>query len=530
MEPNNTEKEKSIINHVETAGAPEELKVDQLASHATAAEKHMGALEAFKKNRMAVLWSFLVSLSIVMEGYDTIMIGNFYAYPEFKQKYGVWLNDKSGYQMEAKWQTALGMSGSVGAFIGVFINGWLTERFGHRKALSMALVSLIGLIFITFFAPSVQVLFVGELLCGIPWGIIATLGVMYASEVCPTALRGYLANYVNACWLIGQLIAAGVLQGCLRIENEWAYRIPFALQWLWPPIILGAVFLAPDSPWWLVRQGRFEDAAKSLRKLNNCSETENEEYLAMIIKTNEYEKKLQEGTTYFDCFKGIDLRRTVISCVAFAGQVLSGSTFLYTPTFLFEQAGMATENSYKLSVGGYACGLVGTICSWFLLNRMGRRRIYLIGITTIILALFMIGILQVKATSNPNVAWGQAAFAIIWLFIYSLTIGPLTYTIISETSSTRLRSKTVCLARNTYYICAIISSVLNPYMLNPGQWNWKGYSGFFWCGTAAITSIWAYFCLPECGGRTYEELDRLFEQRVSARKFRNTDVLSISEV
>lgn len=53
-----------------------------------------------------------------------------------------------------------------------------------------------------------------------------------ASEVCPTNLRGYLTTYVNLCWAIGQLIAAGVLNGCLSIEGEMGYRIPFAIQWV----------------------------------------------------------------------------------------------------------------------------------------------------------------------------------------------------------------------------------------------------------------------------------------------------------
>lgn len=55
-----------------------------------------------------------------------------------------------------------------------------------------------------------------------------------ASEVCPTNLRGYLTTYVNLCWAIGQLIAAGVLRGCLGIQGEMGYRIPFAIQWVCP--------------------------------------------------------------------------------------------------------------------------------------------------------------------------------------------------------------------------------------------------------------------------------------------------------
>lgn len=67
--------------------------------------------------------------------------------------------------------------------------------------------------------------------------------VSYASEVCPTALRGYLTTYVNLCWVIGQFIAAGVLLGVQDRTDQWAYKIPFAIQWVWPlPLFILATF------------------------------------------------------------------------------------------------------------------------------------------------------------------------------------------------------------------------------------------------------------------------------------------------
>jgi SP family general alpha glucoside:H+ symporter-like MFS transporter len=80
-------------------------------------------------------------------------------------------------------------------------------------------------------------------------GVFQTLTITYASEVCPVALRGYLTTYVNFCWGLGQLIAVGVIKAMLNREDQWAYRIPYALQWMWPvPLIIGIAF-APESPW-----------------------------------------------------------------------------------------------------------------------------------------------------------------------------------------------------------------------------------------------------------------------------------------
>lgn len=166
---------------------------------------------------------------------------------------------------------------------------------------------------------------------------------------------------------------------------------------------------------------------------------------------------------------------------------------------------------------------IGTLISWVLLAYFGRRTLYVLGMTASSCSLFVVGICS-AASSVPAAMWAQVSFILVWKLVYSLKIGPICYAIISETSAIRLRPQTVVLARNTYACVQIIGSVLNPYMLNPIEWNWKGKAGFFWAGTACATAIWSYFRLPETKDRTYEELDVLFERKTSARIFSRTEV------
>lgn len=102
---------------------------------------------------------------------------NFWAYPSFQRKYGSFVGvtetTKSGYQVSAAWQSGLGQSSGVGAFFGAVINGWLVTAFGPKRVLLGALVTLSAFLFIVFFAPSKPVLLIGELLCGLPWGIVS---------------------------------------------------------------------------------------------------------------------------------------------------------------------------------------------------------------------------------------------------------------------------------------------------------------------------------------------------------------------
>lgn len=119
---------------------------------------------------------------------------------------------------------------------------------------------------------------------------------------------------------------------------------------------------------------------------------------------------------------------------------------------------------------------------------------------------------------------GNSSLLVVYTFFYDLTVGPVCYSLVSELSSTRLRAKTIVLARNLYNILSIINGIIIPYMLNPHEWNWRGRVGFFWAGLCALCVVWAFFRLPEPKGRTYGELNALLQQRVSARKFRKTPV------
>lgn len=168
--------------------------------------------------------------------------------------------------------------------------------------------------------------------------------------------------------------------------------------------------------------------------------------------------------------------------------------------------------------------LLGTLISWFvLMPYFGSRTIYLWGMATMSVILLLIGVLNTH-TSENSVAMGQAVLTLVWTFVFQLSVGQLGWSIPAEIGSTRLRQKTICLARNAYYIVGVVANALQPYFMNPNAWNLKGYTGFVWGGAALFTFIWAFFRLPESKGRSFDELDVLFAKKVSARKFKGYQV------
>jgi len=163
-----------------------------------------------------------------MTAFDPQLLGNLYATPAFQRDFG-YLYEGS-YIIAAAWQTGLSMGSPIGQVIGAFFAAYPMEWFGRKKTFGVCVIFTAGFIFIQFFARSLPVLLVGELLGGLVLGTYAVIAPAYASEVCSVALRGVLTSYVNLCFVIGQLIANGVIAGTSQLDTHWAYSGPFAVS------------------------------------------------------------------------------------------------------------------------------------------------------------------------------------------------------------------------------------------------------------------------------------------------------------
>ena len=110
----------------------------------------------------------------------------------------------------------------------------------------------------------------------------------------------------------GILVGAVLAKAFGHLSNSYAYRGPFALQWLFPAVLLIGLPFCPESPWWLVRNDKWQAAGRSLQRLgeDNISQT-----LATIKRSIHQEHVDQKDASYMDCFRGVDLRRTEIGIV-----------------------------------------------------------------------------------------------------------------------------------------------------------------------------------------------------------------------
>lgn len=391
----------------------------------------------------------------------------------------------------------------MGPIVGQVVGAWAAaipmDMIGRKRTLAIYLVATSALVFMQVFAPNRTVLTISMYLAGIIWGGYHVLAPTYASEVLPMRLRGMFTGYVSLCYVMGQFIQTGLTRAFVNWTSDWAFRIPYALQWLWPVLILSVLYWAPESPWWLIRQNRLVDAKIALNRLSSKeAHANNSNVLAMMVKTDEYEREIEIGVTYRDCFKGPNLRRLEICSALFIIQNFSGNPVGFA-VYLFEQVGLSSENAFNMGIGLNGVGFIGVACSIFPMIWFGRRRTWLVGLVYTLACLWTVALMCVAKDykTNPGYAWAQAAILITMQLAYSLSIGPLAYIISSEIPSTKLRAKTLSLTATFNGMTYLVITIAGPYLLNPGSANAGAMIEFLWGGLTIFSFIWSYFRLPE---------------------------------
>ncbi|KAJ9633627.1 hypothetical protein H2204_006833 [Knufia peltigerae] len=501
-------------------------KVDYDRSGAIDAENiehQMSVLQAVRAYPAASWWAFVMSATIIMESYCVFLMGNFIATKKFAENYGKFNVEKDKWYITAPWQSAFQCGGPVGAFIGVFLAGPITSWIGYRWATIGGLMFLNGFIFVFYFGNSLGVLLLSQLLEGIPWGIFIANAPAYCSEIVPLRLRAPATQMLQMFWAIGSIIVGGITYHYQSMDNDKAYRVPIALQWMFPTPLAILLFLAPESPWWLVRKGRLAEAEKSVIRLGRRSANDNpSDSVAMMRRTIELEKT-EKKPNLIELWKGTDRYRTLIVCGVYAAQNLTGNLIANQAVYFFQQAGMSDQTAFALGLITSALQWIMVMLSWVLTTYLGRRTIYVWGSFINCAFLVALGIAGSINGGKPATQ-ATASLGLIVSVLFCLGPAPASWVIIGETSSIRLRPLTTGVGRGAYYAVNIPCIFLSSYMLNPDQGNLGGKCGYVWAGTAFVCTVMAWIWIPEMKHRSYREIDILFKRRVQARKWKRTVV------
>ncbi|POS78605.1 sugar porter family MFS transporter [Diaporthe helianthi] len=496
------------------------------AARYTETEHSLTFTSALKLYYPAVIWALVVNLATLCQGLDGQVIGALVGIQPFKHHFGV--EYQGEYIIEAEWLGAFNYANKVGSIIGAFCAGMAYDRLGLRRVIALSSALSIGFVFVQFFASHPAQLVAGIFFNGCVISFFTVCATAYVGEVCPVVLRGFAASAINLLLVAGQLMGSGILKIASNIDSEWAFKFPIASQWPLPVIMLLFTLgnFLPDPPYWLCKRGEYEAAENSLRRLA-VADVDPTLKLSFVRETLRIENDAKQGSKprMSECFKGTDRRRLIICLMVYAIQALVGAVVFHDfAVYFFELSGLSADDAFSMNVGVNAIGFIGSCLAWWFLQFLGRRDAYLWGCIILAGLQGLVGVLDLiprpAAGTSPS-SWGQSAIIITCNLVYDITIGPYGFVLLSEVASARLRGFNIGLSCAFYQLCAIALAIGVPFLINQDQANLGGKIGFIFAAIGGLCALFCFLCLPETKGRTFEELDHMFNMNLHSRKFKD---------
>ncbi|KAI0016604.1 general substrate transporter [Xylariomycetidae sp. FL0641] len=458
-----------------------------------------------------VAW-ILTSILNILFGYDTTSFGGVQSIQAFGHQFGSYDPSTGDWTLSAGQASFINSIGFLGKFFGAL-------PIGHRYSIWLVcVISWVGIV-LECTSHTVAQFVIGRIIVYYSVGFAEICATTYQSEIVPASMRGAVVGSIQLFNQIGQILAAGVNRRYSMSMQPSGWIIPVAVQAIAPVIIAVGVFFIPDGPRWLISKGRMEDSIVALKRLRSEEDVDSGRCKAEAEAIREALVHGVEKGPWRDLFRGTNLRRTSIATVIFIFQQFTGQAFVsnYSPRF-YDAVGLSAH-AFDYNIGSATLGFVGVALGMPFIDMAGRRTVLIVGCTGQAIFLFIVAGVGLPSQPNANEANTLVASVMLYNFFYAGTIAAVSYVIGAEIGTAALREKTMALTTSISIFAAFIVAFSIPYILDDIGAN----IGWVFGGMATLATIYTYFCVPETKNRSLEELDELFEKRVSARKFASTE-------
>ncbi|MFI6348678.1 sugar porter family MFS transporter [Streptomyces sp. NPDC050560] len=390
----------------------------------------------------------------------------------------------------------------VGCIAGVVIAGRLSDVVGRKKVmLATAAVFVVGAVG-EGLAPSADWLVAARILVGIGIGTETTIAPLYIAEVAPPSRRGRLVSYNQLFNTIGNLVVFSISALITRAHSDaWntsdGWRYTFAMGVVPAVAFFLLLFLVPESPRWLVRRGRRDEGLAVLRRITPTPSAA-ERGLAEI------EAALRERSAGLRDLWTPRLRRTLAIGfgVALFQQITGINAIFYYAPEVFKSAGVGSDDAIASTVLIGVVLVAATLLSMWLIDRVGRRSLLLVGASAMTVLLACTGL--VFRAEHPN---GPLLLALIlgYVAFFAVSFGTVTYVIISEIFPTRVRGVAASVATFALWGGNYLVSQFFPVLVSD-----IGSSATFliFAGVSLAALAFTVVLVPETKGRSLEEVER----------------------
>jgi SP family general alpha glucoside:H+ symporter-like MFS transporter len=521
------EAEKLDIAHVEALTDPLSAKYeDHHSTSMTPKEQWRQLWTAITAEKRFCLWTLYTMLLVFSWGYDAGLSGVAIAFPEFRKAYGKYYAVGDEYVIPALWQSLWNAASTIGQVFGGYAAGQFADVWGRKVLLYAAVTISLGSSFALVFAPNLPVLFVSKLLLGLSIGLSTVLPPLYVTENAPTNLRSTASSLTNVIIVFGQFCSSITGYGASGIQGVWSFKLAFVMTFMMPGLYLCGLPFLPESPVWYLKKGREVDARKAIARLygpdadvDACVET-----IKTELKQTESEENAASQTSWKSIFTKEHRSRTLVAVLGLQSQNFSGGYFANTyQTYYFQLIGQT--DSFQLTAISSTLQLFSNFVAVCFSDVIPRRKGLIGGGTFLMFWSVIIAGVSMAPTTNNFANIALLAFMITWSMLYTATVGCYGWAVAQETAAQATRPKTISFVLICQQLTALLLSSVFPYFINPDELNWGGKVMFLFVGAELFIMAGLYLFQPETKNRSYAEIDALYANKVSPRKFKNFAVV-----
>lgn len=393
--------------------------------------------------------------------------------------------------------------------------GKVTDIVGRRPALFWAAVITIVAVVLQTAAQDIAMFVIARIIIGFGTAASGLSGPAYLAETLPLHWRAWGVGIFNDCYYVGGLIAAGVTYGTFKMDSTWAWRVPSAIQGVFSILCIVILPFIPESPRWLIYEGRREEGLEVVAQTYANGDRENPIVLAAykeIVDTIEYEKNVGETLSLTQVVKTPNARKRVaLACSAAVFSTIAGNVVAsyYLGTML-DNAGITDENTQLqiniiLNAFCLVCSVVGT----YFVDVWGRKPTAIASQAALTIFLFMIGALTKTYGNSTNHSAIYGTVGIIFLFqgAYSFGWTPILYLYPAEVLNYPIRANGMGVFQFFLNGAALLMVFTMPISLANIAWKTYMINGAW--DVIVVLLLWYYWV--ETKGKTLEEIDEAIE-------------------
>lgn len=458
-------------------------------------------------NKRFVYFICLVSaMGGLLFGYDWVVIGG--AKPFYELYFDI--ADSASSQGLAMTVALLG------CMLGACTCGWLADRIGRKRLLALSALIFLVTAVLTGAFDEFSLFLVARFFGGVGIGIASGLSPMYIAEVAPADIRGKLVALNQMTIVLGILaaqvvnwqIADPIPEGFTQADIAASWNGQMAWRWMfWAAAVPASLFLLlaffiPESPRWQALHGMNDKARQTLSRIGGSSYADAElQTIALGAKADEQRGGL--STLFSRPFRGVLLLGVVIAVF----QQWSGTNVIFNyAQEIFQSAGYSIGDVlFNIVVTGVA-NVVFTVVAIYTVDRIGRRKLMLLGASGLALIYATLGLCYYMHVSG----WFMVVLVVAAIACYAMTLGPCTWVLIAELFPNRVRAVAVATCTFALWVGSSTLTYTFP-LLNKAL----GSYGTFWIYAAVCALSFAFLLrrLPETKGKSLEELEKMMIEK-----------------